>query len=416
MYKQYYERGLELIKKEEYDAAIRCFNKSLRLSHYDSIDSWRFKGEALYKLGKYDEAIDCLDQIIDDVNNDYLVMLKGESLLKLGIKSQDNNESKRKYLQAIECFKKISSKEKILVAYEKIGDALNELYKLWNQYESDDWIKECNKNRDQLVNDLKAFEGGNKLTYDNCEYAKLSVVYNKIGLSYYINSSYENDLSYFNNAEKNYDEINDEYKLKNIDLLSDVLYNKGMVFYQKSNPKEAIKCFRKSLEIKPNNADALNQQGLCYLDIGECDKAMEKFSIVIEIDIKLKYVDEKLWYNKGIAYYNLFKYAEAMECFDKSILLRERFAESWCGKGKSLYNMGKYEHAKTCFEDAKKHKQNYLEVINDEGLNLSMLGDYNRAIEKYDEIIEKLQDNRNLFSIFMQLIIRQWPKLIKEDM
>jgi len=416
MYKQYYERGLELIKKEEYDAAIRCFNKSLRLSHYDSIDSWRFKGEALYKLGKYDEAIDCLDQIIDDVNNDYLVMLKGESLLKLGIKSQDNNESKRKYLQAIECFKKISSKEKILVAYEKIGDALNELYKLWNQYESDDWIKECNKNRDQLVNDLKAFEGGNKLTYDNCEYAKLSVVYNKIGLSYYINSSYENALSYFNNAEKNYDEINDEYKLKNIDLLSDVLYNKGMVFYQKSNPKEAIKCFRKSLEIKPNNADALNQQGLCYLDIGECDKAMEKFSIVIEIDIKLKYVDEKLWYNKGIAYYNLFKYAEAMECFDKSILLRERFAESWCGKGKSLYNMGKYEHAKTCFEEAKKHKQNYLEVINDEGLNLSMLGDYNRAIEKYDEIIEKLQDNRNLFSIFMQLIIRQWPKLIKEDM
>jgi len=170
-----------------------------------------------------------------------------------------------------------------------------------------------------------------------------------------------------------------------------------MVFYQKSNPKEAIKCFRKSLEIKPNNADALNQQGLCYLDIGECDKAMEKFSIVIEIDIKLKYVDEKLWYNKGIAYYNLFKYAEAMECFDKSILLRERFAESWCGKGKSLYNMGKYEHAKTCFEDAKKHKQNYLEVVNDEGLNFSMLGDYNSAIEKYDEIIEKLEDNKESF-------------------
>jgi outer membrane protein assembly factor BamD (BamD/ComL family) len=37
MYKQYYEKGLELIKKEEYDAAVRCFNKSLRLSHYESM-------------------------------------------------------------------------------------------------------------------------------------------------------------------------------------------------------------------------------------------------------------------------------------------------------------------------------------------------------------------------------------------
>jgi len=397
IYKQYYEKGLDLIKKEEYDAAIRCFNKSLRLSHYDSIDSWGFKGEALYKLGKYDEAIDCLDQIIDDVNNDDLLMLKGESLLKLGIKSDDNSESKRKYLQAIECFKKISSKEKILVAYGKIGESLIELYKLWNQYEPDEWINECNKNRDNLVNDLKVFEEGNELTYDNCEYAKLAAVYNKIGLSYYINSNYENALSYFNNAKENYDKINDEYRSKNIDLLSDILYNKGMVFYQKSNPKNAIQCFHKSLEIKPTNTDALNQQGLCYLDIGECDKAMKQFNEVIEIDVKLKYVDEKLWYNKGIAYYNLFKYSEAMECFDKSILLRERFAEAWCGKGKSLYNMGKYEHAKTCFEEAKKHKQNYLEVVNDEGLNLSMIGDYNGAIEKYDEIIEKLEDNKESF-------------------
>ena len=397
IYKQYYERGLDLIKKEEYDAAIRCFNKSLRLSHFDSIDSWHFKGEALYKLGKYDEAIDCLDQIIDDVNDEDLMMLKGESLLKLGIKSLDNNEAKRKYLQAIECFKKICSKEKILVAYEKIGEALNELYKLWNQYEADEWMKECNKNRDHLVNDLKVFEGRKGLTYNNYEYTKLSAAYNKIGLSYYINSDYDHALLYFNNAEENFDKINDDYKLKSIDIFSDIFFNKGMVFYQKSNPKEAIKYFHKSLEIKSINADALNHKGLCYIDIGEYDNAMEQFNKVIEIDIKLKSMDEKLWYNKGIAFYNLFKYAEAMECFDKSILLRERFAEAWCGKGKSLYIMGKYEHAKTCFEEAKKHKQNFLEVINDEGLNLSMLGDYNKAIEKYDEIIKKLENNKGSF-------------------
>src|SRR6476660_1408392 len=42
-------------------------------------------------------------------------------------------------------------------------------------------------------------------------------------------------------------------------------------------------------------------------------------------------------------------------------------------------------------------KQKNLEVVNDEGLNLSMIGDYNGAIEKYDEIIEKLEDNKESF-------------------
>ena len=48
--------------------------------------------------------------------------------------------------------------------------------------------------------------------------------------------------------------------------------------------------------------------------------------------------DDKSWYSKGSALYNLGKYNEAIQAFDKAIELDPDYAKAWCSKGTALYD------------------------------------------------------------------------------
>jgi tetratricopeptide (TPR) repeat protein len=46
------------------------------------------------------------------------------------------------------------------------------------------------------------------------------------------------------------------------------------------------------------------------------------------------------------------RYLEAIECYNKAIELRSRYAEAMNNKGTSLYHMGRYEEAIDCYTKA----------------------------------------------------------------
>jgi tetratricopeptide (TPR) repeat protein len=50
--------------KERYEDALRFCDKSLKLNSQNAF-TWNTKGNALYKMGKYDEAIECYDRAIE---------------------------------------------------------------------------------------------------------------------------------------------------------------------------------------------------------------------------------------------------------------------------------------------------------------------------------------------------------------
>ena len=81
---------------------------------------------------------------------------------------------------------------------------------------------------------------------------------------------------------------------------------------------EAIKCFEKAIELKPDYAEAYSNMGA---------------SLGI-----LRHLDE------------------AIKCFEKAIELKPDYAGAHYGKGIFLEAQGKYKEAEKCFEQVKKSK------------------------------------------------------------
>lgn len=48
--------------------------------------------------------------------------------------------------------------------------------------------------------------------------------------------------------------------------------------------KETVRCLERSLEINPEHLEAVEEYGSCMLDIGDLDKAVQKFSLALQID------------------------------------------------------------------------------------------------------------------------------------
>jgi tetratricopeptide (TPR) repeat protein len=97
---------------------------------------------------------------------------------------------------------------------------------------------------------------------------------------------------YKEEAEKNVEAGDDRY------LKAAQAYRRLGFLDFMSNPKEAAKAYRKSLELDPNSADAWNRLGLLYQLFGDMKEAEEAYGKVLQ----LKKNDNK-W--KSIAYGNL---------------------------------------------------------------------------------------------------------------
>lgn len=78
------KKSIELFEKGLYKKAIKNFNSILKDNPIDDL-IWRYKGEALAKLGNFNEAIDCYDkaiQILPDYMTETLWILKGRALIQ----------------------------------------------------------------------------------------------------------------------------------------------------------------------------------------------------------------------------------------------------------------------------------------------------------------------------------------------
>ena len=57
-------KGNEHTYKEEYNDAISCYDKAIKIDPNFS-QAWNNKGLALYDLGRYEEAIECFDKALE---------------------------------------------------------------------------------------------------------------------------------------------------------------------------------------------------------------------------------------------------------------------------------------------------------------------------------------------------------------
>ena len=138
---------------------------------------------------------------------------------------------------------------------------------------------------------------------------------------------------------------------------------------------EAVACYRRALELKPDFAEAHNNLGLALKDQGKLDEAVACYRRALE----LKPDFAEAHYNLGNTLNDQGKLDEAVACYRRALELKPDFAEAHNNLGNALKDQGKLDEAVACYGRALELKPDYAEAHNNLGIALKRPGEAGRS-------------------------------------
>lgn len=137
-------------------------------------------------------------------------------------------------------------------------------------------------------------------------------------------------------------------KLLDEDVLCMIHSLKGTALLRVGNSDEAMSCFDKVLEIKPDDTYALYKKGEVLAQLKKYREAMDVFQRLLNIDSR----DRNVWIRIGTLHYNLGEYSEAVNCYDHVLKIDLNLGDVWYFKGQALLAIDRI-NAQYCFDKAK---------------------------------------------------------------
>lgn len=120
------------------------------------------------------------------------------------------------------------------------------------------------------------------------------------------------------------------------------LMNKGIEYYKRNKPTEALDQLAEAAEVDPSNDRAIFYQGLIeYQRLGRYDQGEKNIRRAIELNAD----DYEYHYHLGALLLRKKEYAQAVHAFEKAIELEPDHAESHLRLGQALEGLGKYDRA-----------------------------------------------------------------------
>ncbi|WP_347274522.1 tetratricopeptide repeat protein [Candidatus Kuenenia sp.] len=405
--KDWFDKGIALVKSKKYKEAIECFDKAL-LFNPQYVRAWHNKGVALTDLGEYQEAITCFDKAIE-IDQNFALALDGKGFALANLK---------KYKESITCLEKVIEIKPQLSA--KVNPTLAEAYyregiSLFhsnNFGEAIEAIGYFDKAIELNPSHKKAWHSKGESLLRLDEYLKAITCFDKaieidqnFALAWhgkgvaliksveYEKTKYREDITKFHKAIKYFDkaiEIDQNFAAP--------WYNKGRTLYELCKYEDAIICFDKVIEIsqlqltieknqqltipvKEDLAGVWGNKGLAFAKLGKVQEAITCFDKSIDINPK----DEKSWTNKGVALAELGKYQEAVACYNKGIEINPKSTLVWNNKGYALYKLGMYEEAITCYDEAIRIDSQYAEAWYNKGVVQLKIGNAEEASKVFDK-------------------------------
>jgi tetratricopeptide (TPR) repeat protein len=324
---EWFDRGNELYGLGRYEEAIASFDRAIEIKS-DKHDAWCNRGNALYRLERYEEAITSYDQVIEINPDDHVSWYnRGNALVTLS-----------KYPEAI-------------ASYDRAIEINPDNDNAW-----------CNRGSSLL------------------------------------------DLGKYEEAISSYDQA---IEIKPDDHAA--WYNRGNALDDLGKYEDAISNFDRAIEIKPDKHDAWCNRGNALDDLGRYEDAISSFDQAIEI----KPDKDEAWLGRGNALLNLGKYEEAISSYDRAIEIKPDLPKAWPGRGQAIgFLYGYQANIKACQEAFKhihrdthpegwgflQHKigRTYYDEGNKQLLNYqrSPQDYHNRAITSYNEALTTLTRDR----------------------
>jgi tetratricopeptide (TPR) repeat protein len=313
----YGEKALALKKLGKWEEVLECYNQLIK--HQPGSEHHHHnRAEALLNLERIEEALESLNTALNiQPNNPFFLNTKGIALAKSGNRIA-TEEFFNKMLQSKSEF--ISSASTYLqkgFAMNILGDKKAALINFDFAIKASPDYYQAYKAKGLILNSLgdkkKALDCFNKATKINPDYAD----------AYHCQGSILSELGEYWEAIKCYNKI---IKITPNDAVA--YNNKGWYLSKLGDHESALECINHSLEINPNSAHTHHSKGFALSALGMQKEAIESFNKALQLDFKLVEAHS----DKGKSYLLLKNYPLAIECFDKALTINDNYSEAYNGK------------------------------------------------------------------------------------
>jgi tetratricopeptide (TPR) repeat protein len=215
-------------------------------------------------------------------------------------------------------------------------------------------------------------------------------------------------------------------------------YNLGMYYQERGRPEEALACYRKTLQMKPDHADALNNIGYVLIGQKKYNEGIQYFEAALRADPNSVEARNNIGYalcmagrtDEGIAQYRLGlkskpdhvgvlnnlgnayaqkrQFNEAIPYYEKSLEINPEQPVAQYGLAHALDIIGDRDKAIEHYRLAVQESPNYAEPRYDFALALARKGDLNEAINQFHEAVRLKPANPSfLFGLGKALAMSQ---------
>jgi len=146
---------------------------------------------------------------------------------------------------------------------------------------------------------------------------------------------------------------------------------------------------KKYIKLAEISSEYWNNKGMALFNLSRYDEALQYFDKAIDLEPD----NAEYWNNMGVTLYKLSRYEDVLKCFDKAIDLEPDIAEYLEKKGDVLYELSRYEEALKCFDKAIDLEPDIAEYWGKKGDVLYKLSRYEEALKCCEEAIDLEPDN-----------------------
>ncbi|CAD8213327.1 unnamed protein product [Paramecium pentaurelia] len=355
---------------------IKCIEDLIR--NNPKFDNYNLKALSLLQMGKVDELIECCDQIIQLDLKDYLgYEVKALFLQRLTLYDEAIKYYKLKFslqphscdlINIAECLHHLGKNDEANTHYDQaIQQKSDESYYYQSKAK---FLSQLGK-LDEAINILDL---GIKTNPKDPIFYSIKVQLKDIGRQDDVINCLEQGI---------------QYNPGNIKfLLQNAQFVKQIYKYQ-----EAIKYLDQAILLNPKDVNNYYEKSICLQALNLNDDALICFNWAIQFNPH----DDKLFMKKGELLKDIRRYDEAILCLNTALQINPTLFYCYILKGQCLQFLGNYEEALNIFTFALQLDPNSTCCYGYKGNCLMELKKYEEAIKQFKEAISIYNDNSNDF-------------------
>jgi tetratricopeptide (TPR) repeat protein len=118
-------------------------------------------------------------------------------------------------------------------------------------------------------------------------------------------------------------------------------YNRGIVFYERSEYKKAIKDYTEAIQLGKKESDFYYNRGIAYIDTSQFDLAIKDFNEAMRLNPS----DPETFFNRGFAYAENGNIDRAIKDYSEAIRLQQDFLMAYYNRALLWDRKGNYVNA-----------------------------------------------------------------------